>query len=111
MSVTTTLSDSVVRHLNDLSFGQTNSINDKLTLLLEAEYRRRLARYSLTDRQLAQKYVMSFDDFEQQRITEQRGYTWEVESDAMAWETAVDGIRTVRQQISDLRGQRYDSDH
>ncbi|MGB4977957.1 MAG: hypothetical protein WBR35_14575 [Anaerolineae bacterium] len=103
MSVTTTLSDSVVRHLNDLSFGQTNSINDKLTLLLEAEYRRRLARYSLTDRQLAQKYVMSFDDFEQQRITEQRGYTWEVESDAMAWETAVDGIRTLLQQTSDPR--------
>lgn len=104
MSVTTTLSDKVVRHLNDLPFGQVNSINDKLALLLEAEYRRRLARYGLTDRQLAQKYHMSFEEFEQQRITEQHGYTWEVESDAMAWETAVDGIRTVRQQISDLRG-------
>jgi hypothetical protein len=36
--------------------------------------------------------------------TEQRGYTWEVESDAMAWETAVDGLRTVQRQLSDLRG-------
>lgn len=72
--------------------------------MLEAEYRRRLARYSLTDRQLAQKYHMSFEEFEQQRITEQRDYTWEVESDAIAWETAVDGIRAVQQQISDLRG-------
>ena len=104
MSVETTLSDNVVQHLNDLSFGKANDINDKLTLLLEAEYRRRLARYSLTDRQLAQKYQMSFEEFERQRITEQRGYTWAVESDAMAWETAVDGIRTVQRQLSDLRG-------
>jgi maltodextrin utilization protein YvdJ len=102
--VATTLSDNVVQHLNGLAFGNADSINDKLTLLLEAEYRRRLARYSLTDRQLAQKYQMSFEEFERQHITEQRGYTWEVESDAMAWETAVDGVRTVQQQLSDLRG-------
>ena len=104
MSVVTTLSDTVVQHLRDLSFGEASSINDKLTLLLEAEYRRRLARYSLTDQQLAQTYQMSFEDFERQRITEQRGYTWEVESDAMAWETAVDGLRTVQRQLSDLCG-------
>jgi len=102
MSVTTTLSDHVVQHLNDLSFGKVSSIDDKLALLLKAEYRRRLARYSLTDRQLGQKYQMSFEEFERQRITEQRGYTWEVESDAIAWETAVDGARTVQQQLSDL---------
>ena len=104
MSVVTTLSDTVVQHLSALSFGEARSINDKLALLLEAEYRRRLTRYSLTDQQLAQKYRMRFEDFERQRITEQRGYTWEVESDAMAWETAVDGLRTVQRQLSDLRG-------
>ena len=102
MSVTTTLSDHVVQHLNGLSFGKVSSIDDKLALLLEAEYRRRLARYSLTDRQLGQKYQMSFEEFERQRITEQRGYTWKVESDAIAWETAVGGARTVQQQLSDL---------
>jgi hypothetical protein len=47
---------------------------------------------------------MSFEEFERQRVTEQRGYTWEVESDAIAWETAVDGLRTVQKQLSDLRG-------
>lgn len=88
MSTVTTLSDTVVQHLSNLSFGATTSINDKLTLLLEAEYRRRLARYSLTNQQLTQKYQMRFEDFECERITEQRGYTWEVESDAIAWETA-----------------------
>ena len=102
MSVTTTLSDHVVQHLNGLSFGKVSSIDDKLALLLEADTRLRLARYSLTDRQLGQKYQMSFEEFERQRITEQRGYTWEVESDAIAWETAVDGGRTVQQQLSDL---------
>ena len=54
MSVTTILSDNVVQHLNGLSFGKVSNINDKLALLLEAEYRRRLARYSLTDQQLGQ---------------------------------------------------------
>ena len=38
MSVATTLSDNVVQHLSSLSFGKVDSINDKLTLLLEAEY-------------------------------------------------------------------------
>ena len=47
---------------------------------------------------------MSYDEFESQRVTEQRGYTWEVESDAIAWETAVDGVRTVQKQLSDLLG-------
>jgi hypothetical protein len=54
MSVVITLSDTVVQHLGDLSFGEASSIDEKLTLLIEAEYRRRLARYSLTDQQLAQ---------------------------------------------------------
>jgi hypothetical protein len=65
-------------------------------------YGRRLARYNLTDRQLRQKYQMSFEEFERQKVMEQRGYTWEVESDAIAWETAMDGIRTVQRQLSDL---------
>jgi len=38
---------------------------------------------------------MSYDEFERQRVTAQRGYNWEVASDAMAWETAVDGVRTL----------------
>jgi len=29
---------------------------------------------------------MSFAEFERQRITEPRSYTWEGEADAMAWE-------------------------
>ena len=54
------------------------------------------------DRQLTQKYDMSFDQFERQQITLDKGFTWEVECDAIAWETAVDGIRTVQRQLSEL---------
>jgi len=108
MSVVTNLSDNIIQHLENLSFDAASSIDDKLFLLLEAEYRRRLARYSLTDRQFRQKYQMSYEEFERQRITEQRGHTWEVESDAIAWETAVDGIRTVQQQLNDLLERGHD---
>ncbi len=102
MSVTITISDEVAQHLDSLSFDQIGDINTKLHILLEAEYRRRLARYSLTDRQLTQKYKMSFEVFEQQQLTKQQGYTWEVESDAIAWETAIDGIRTMERQLAEL---------
>ncbi|MBM4457452.1 MAG: hypothetical protein FJ011_06745 [Chloroflexi bacterium] len=37
MSVATILSDSVVQHLNGLSFGKVSDINDKLALLLEVD--------------------------------------------------------------------------
>ena len=32
-------------------------------------------------------------------MTRTKGYTWEVEFDAIAWETAVDGIDTMEQQL------------
>lgn len=102
MSVTIQVSDTIAQHLNQLALGQATEIDQKLGNLLQSEYRRRLVRYSLTDRQLQQKYGMTFAEFEEQQITEQQNYTWEVESDAMAWETAVDGIETMQRQLTDL---------
>ncbi len=102
MSVTVQISDNLAQHLQQLVIGQATEINQKLSSLLESEYRRRLAGYSLTDRQLQQKYNMTFAEFEQQRIPEQRNYTWDVEADAMAWETAVDGIETMHRQLTNL---------
>ncbi|MDM8552392.1 hypothetical protein QUF72_20065 [Desulfobacterales bacterium HSG2] len=106
MSVTITVSEGVARHLNSLSFDQVGDIDIKLRILLEAEYRRRLARHSLTDRELARKYGMSFEEFEKRQMTRQKGYSWDAESDAMAWETAADGIRTVRRQLAELTVER-----
>ena len=102
MSVTLIVSDRIARQLQRLQWAKGDKTEDKLAKLIEAEYRRRLAHYSLTDRQLTQKYDMSFEQFERQQITLDKGFTWEVESDAIAWETAVDGIRTVQRQLSEL---------
>lgn len=102
MSVTITVSDQVIEHLNHLHIGATSDVDSKLRSLLEAEYRRRLAQYSLTNRQLSEKYRMDFQAFERQQMTKQLGYSWEVESDAMAWETAVDGIDTVKRLMSEV---------
>ncbi|MEZ4866362.1 MAG: hypothetical protein R3C14_33905 [Caldilineaceae bacterium] len=102
MSVTIQISDNIAQHLKQLVIGQTTEIDQKLSSLLESEYRRRLARYSLTDRQYQQKYAMTFAEFEQQHIIAQQNYSWEVESDAIAWETAIDGIETLQRQLTDL---------
>lgn len=102
MSVTLIVSDRIARQLQRLEWAKDDKTDDKLAKLIEAEYRRRLARYSLTDRQLTQKYDMGFEQFERQQITLDKGFSWEVESDAIAWETAVDGIRTVRRLLSEL---------
>jgi hypothetical protein len=100
MPVTITISEEVVRRLQDLSFEEADNIETKLQRLLIAEYQRRLALYRLTDRRLAQKYGMAFEEFERQQITKQQNYRWEVESDAMTWETAIDGIQTMQQQLA-----------
>jgi hypothetical protein len=102
MSVTLTISESIAQQLDSVSWAQGEDIENKLFRLLEAEYRRRLARYHLTDRHLTVKYGMSFDEFERHEMTRTKGYTWDVESDAIAWETAVDGISTVERQLREL---------
>jgi len=111
MNVTITISEDIARHLNQMPFQQADDMDSRLRILLEAEYRRQLAQFSLTDRELARKYKMSFDEFERQRITEQKDYSWEVESDAIAWDTAVDGIRTVRRQLMELKSGEKANDH
>jgi hypothetical protein len=71
----------------------------KVRQLIEAEYLRQLARHRRTYAAFTRKYGLSFDEFLAQRITQQKGYSWEVEQDAMAWETAVGGIITIENNI------------
>jgi hypothetical protein len=75
----------------------------KIRALLEAEYLRRLQQGHRQDRILRSKYGMSFDDFLAQRVVAQRGYTWDVEQDAVDWETAIGGIATFKKKLHDLR--------
>jgi hypothetical protein len=77
-------------------------MDGKLRMLLVAEYRRSLARYSLTDRRLREKYGMSFEEFEQRSVVRERNFGWDVESDAIEWDLATDGIRTMRHRLTEL---------
>ncbi len=103
MSVTITVSNEIARQLEGLSFDQPANLDVKLQKLLNGEYQRRLLRYRLTDRQMTDKYNMDFVGFEKRQMTKQMGYTWEVESDARAWETAVNGIQTIQEHFALLK--------
>ena len=78
-------------------------VDTKVRGLLEAEYLRRLARYQRVDHELNQKYGMTFDEFTSRRIVQREGYTWDAETDAMDWETAISGIKTLTTKLQDLR--------
>lgn len=105
MNVNLAISKSTAEHLANLELDDTSDVDQKLIRLLEAEYRRRLARYRLIDRQLQKKYGMTLVEFEQQQVTQRFNYSWDVESDSIAWETAVDGIRTMHKKLNELHSE------
>lgn len=78
-------------------------LDTKVRFLLEAEYLRRLRQYRRVDQILSRKYQMTFEEFIAHRMVQQKGYTWEVEKDAMDWETAVGGIKTMERKLRELR--------
>jgi hypothetical protein len=88
--------------LEEPLLGEQN-LDAKVRSLLEAEYLRRLGRYRRLDRSLAQKYRMTFEEFVTRRVVQQKGYTWDVESDAMDWETAISGMKTLDRKLQELR--------
>lgn len=68
------------------------------------EYRRRLIRYKMVDEAMRKKYGMSFNDFESGNVVRERNFSWDVESDSMEWEHALEGVRYVEQKMKDLEG-------
>jgi hypothetical protein len=82
-------------------------VDSKVRHLLRAEYLRRLSQYRRADVLLTQKYGMSFDKFISSRIVREKGYDWDVESDAMEWETAISGMKTMRRNIEELQEEGY----
>jgi len=97
----TRLMESTLQFLEEPLLGEQD-LDTKVRLLLEAEYLRRLGRYRRLDRTLAQKYGMTLEEFVELRVVQQKGYTWDVETDAMNWETAVDGMRTMERKLQEL---------
>ncbi|MGA7877903.1 MAG: hypothetical protein WCA08_19760 [Desulfoferrobacter sp.] len=66
------------------------------------EYRRRIIRYKLLDESMKKKYGMTFEDFESRNIVKERGFSWQVESDSMEWEHAVEGMRYAEEKLKGL---------
>jgi hypothetical protein len=98
----TRLLESTLQFLAEPLLGD-EGLDTKVRLLLEAEYLRRLGRYRRLDRTLTQKYGMTFEEFTEARVVQQKGYTWDVEKDARDWETAVDGMKTMERKLQALQ--------
>lgn len=67
------------------------------------EYEKRLVLYKFTDEQLKKKYKMSFKEFDEKNVVRKKGFSWDVEQDAMNWEHAVEGIRYLEKKIRKIK--------
>lgn len=75
----------------------------KIGRLLHGEYLREMARYQRIVQRLSQKYNMSFATFFDQEVVMKHNYSWEVEQDAMEWETAIGGLQTTERKLGEIR--------
>ena len=82
-------------------------VDAKVRSLLRSEYMRRFGRYRHVDRMMTSKYGMQFDEFVARGLVKEKGFSWEVESDAMNWETAIGGIMTMERKLREL----HETDH
>lgn len=99
-----TFSDRLLNVIDGLEQGAT--LETKLARLAEHEIRRRLARYQLTDRLFQQKYGMTLAEFESSDMVSKLGFSFQAENDHQDWDLAADGIRTMQQQLSEVRADR-----
>ncbi|OGW32818.1 MAG: hypothetical protein A2X59_10455 [Nitrospirae bacterium GWC2_42_7] len=68
-----------------------------------SDYEKKLVLYKLTDERLKKKYEMTFKDFSERNIVKEKSYSWDVESDAMEWEHAVEGIRHLMEVLTKIK--------
>lgn len=100
---TATLNETTLQLLEEEPSADGKDLDTKVRGLLRSEYLRRLSRYRHVDRLMADKYEMGFHEFIDRRVTQREGYSWEVESDAMRWETAISGISTLERKLKELQ--------
>lgn len=53
----------------------------------------------MVDETMKKKYGMTFQEFESKNVVKELDFCWQVESDAMEWEHAVEGIRYAEQKL------------
>ncbi len=78
---------------------------EEMREILLREYKRRFLLYKLVDEKMREKYNMSFEEFEARNIVGEKGYSWEVESDAIEWEHAIEGLRYIEERIKELNSE------
>ncbi len=91
------------RKLLEEPFIEGQDLDAKVRSLLRSEYLRQLSRCRHIDRTMAGKYGLQFEEFNARNIVKEKGFSWEVESDAMNWETAMGGIRTMECKLVELQ--------
>ena len=67
------------------------------------EFEKRLVLYKLTDEQLKKRYKMSFKEFDEKNVVKKKGFSWDVEQDAMNWEHALEGIRHLERKMRKIK--------
>ena len=76
--------------------------NEILEALLN-EYKRKIILYKMTDEKMKKKYKMTFKEFDKKNIVKTKGYTWNVEKDAMEWEHSIEGIKSLEKKIKQIK--------
>ena len=79
------------------------TIEVKLKKLIENEIIRRLTHYQHIVHNLEKKYRMDFKTFQDKDMVKQLNYSLEVENDLCEWEMALDGIKTLKKRLDEIR--------
>ena len=77
---------------------------DEIKEALFNEYRRRVILCKMVDETMKKKYGMTFREFESKNVVKGEDFSWQVESDAMEWEHAVEGNRYAEQKLKSISG-------
>ncbi|MBE0428205.1 MAG: hypothetical protein IBX72_16415 [Nitrospirae bacterium] len=75
---------------------------NELKEAIVGEYRRKLTLYKLTDEKFRKKYRMSFEEFDKKNMVKEKGFSWEIESDATEWEHTIEGIRYINSKLKEI---------
>jgi hypothetical protein len=96
------LKESTLKFLEDIG-SVDQDLDAKVRALIETEYMRRIGAYARTNQAMQAKYGMSFEEFVERQVVKERGFTWEVEKDAMEWEMAFSGYASCTRKLKELR--------
>ena len=102
----TSILDRTKKLLDEAPFAGSN-LDTKVLNLLRSEYLRQLGQYRRIDLLMQEKYGIAFDEFVSRKVVREKEYSWSAESDAMEWETAISGIKTVERKIEELKKESY----